>query len=166
MLEFAIWYHVAIDAMTALQEFDLHKYELASTEWDIAIELWDILKVSNLPSFFMAFSHYFVQIFKDATVCCISPVTPPTWPLLSQPWILSIRPLLCHPSHHPGSPFQFALLLPSVRRLWINTTTKLGSPRFITLQWVQSFLNSKYIIHSNYDMYSPSPLSQVGILQE
>jgi len=48
MLEFAIRYHVAIDAMTAVRDFDLRKHELVSTEWDIAMELRDVLKVSNL----------------------------------------------------------------------------------------------------------------------
>ena len=60
MLEFAIRYRVAIDAMTAAREFDLRKYELAPGEWKIAVELRDILRVSNsflpfgfvyLPSF-------------------------------------------------------------------------------------------------------------------
>ena len=39
MLDFAITYHVTIDAMTAVREFDLHKYELLPGEWDIATEL-------------------------------------------------------------------------------------------------------------------------------
>ena len=46
MLEFAIQYRVAIDAMTAVCDFDLHKHELVSSEWDIATELRDVLKVS------------------------------------------------------------------------------------------------------------------------
>ncbi len=45
MLEFAIKYHPAIDAMTAIHELDLHKYELESAEWGIARELHDVLKV-------------------------------------------------------------------------------------------------------------------------
>jgi len=49
MLEFVIQYHVAIDAMTAVQGFDLCRYELAPTEWNTATELQDVLKVSNLP---------------------------------------------------------------------------------------------------------------------
>ena len=39
MLEFAIQYYVAIDAMTAVHDFELRQYELGSTEWDIAAEL-------------------------------------------------------------------------------------------------------------------------------
>jgi hypothetical protein len=39
MLEFAVRYYVAINAMTAVHEFDLHKYELVSAEWNIATEL-------------------------------------------------------------------------------------------------------------------------------
>ena len=55
MLEFAIRYCVAIDAMTAVREYDLRKYELLSTEWKIATELQDVLKVST-P--FLPFSVY------------------------------------------------------------------------------------------------------------
>jgi len=47
MLKFAIRYCVAIDAMTAVQEYDLHKYELGSAEWNIAKELQEVLRVSN-----------------------------------------------------------------------------------------------------------------------
>ena len=50
MLKFAIRYRVAIDAMTTVCQFDLHKYELVPAEWAIATELRDILKVSNLSS--------------------------------------------------------------------------------------------------------------------
>jgi len=39
MLEFAIRYCIAIDAMTAVCHFDLHKYELIPIEWAIAMEL-------------------------------------------------------------------------------------------------------------------------------
>jgi hypothetical protein len=49
MLEFAIRYRVAIDAMTEVRGYDLRKYELVSAEWDIAMELRDVLKVSNVP---------------------------------------------------------------------------------------------------------------------
>ena len=59
MLDFAVQYRVAIDAMTAVQEFDLRKYELVPAEWDIAKELRDVLKVSNLSlSAFFYCSHY------------------------------------------------------------------------------------------------------------
>jgi len=47
MLKFAIRYRIAIDAMTAVREYDLHKYELGSAEWNIAKELREVLKVSN-----------------------------------------------------------------------------------------------------------------------
>ena len=49
MLEFAIRYRIAIDAMTEVRGYDLRKYELVSAEWDIAMELRDVLKVSNVP---------------------------------------------------------------------------------------------------------------------
>ena len=47
MIEFAIQYCVAIDAMTADCKFDLHKYKLVPAEWAFVIELQDILKVSK-----------------------------------------------------------------------------------------------------------------------
>lgn len=47
MLEFAIQYRVAIDAMTADRDFGLREYELTPTEWNIAIELQHVLKVSG-----------------------------------------------------------------------------------------------------------------------
>jgi hypothetical protein len=46
MLDFAITYRVAIDAMTAAREFDLRKYELLPDEWKIATELRQVLEVS------------------------------------------------------------------------------------------------------------------------
>jgi len=60
MLEFAIRYRVVIDAMTAVSEYNLRKYELVSTEWKIATELQDILMVS--PPFlpFFTYSCYLV----------------------------------------------------------------------------------------------------------
>lgn len=48
MLDFAIKYRPAIDAMTAVRELDLRKYELESAEWVIAGELRDVLKVHCL----------------------------------------------------------------------------------------------------------------------
>jgi hypothetical protein len=61
MIEFAIQYRVAIDAMTADRKFDLRKYELVPAEWAIAIELRDILKVSKpFIAPFFARSHYLV----------------------------------------------------------------------------------------------------------
>jgi hypothetical protein len=39
MLQFALQYQVAIDAMTAIRSFDLCKYEMVSVEWKIAAEL-------------------------------------------------------------------------------------------------------------------------------
>jgi len=41
--------------MTAVHKYDLCKYELLSTEWKIAMELQDVLKVSTL---FLPFSVY------------------------------------------------------------------------------------------------------------
>jgi hypothetical protein len=48
MLEFAILYRTAIDAMTAAHDFGLRQCELVPAEWKIAGELRDVLKVSIL----------------------------------------------------------------------------------------------------------------------
>ncbi|KAI9432916.1 hypothetical protein H4582DRAFT_1820283 [Lactarius indigo] len=47
MLVFALRYRSAIDTMTATCGHDLHKYELLPTEWTIAGELCDVLKVNR-----------------------------------------------------------------------------------------------------------------------
>jgi hypothetical protein len=46
MLEFAIKYRPAIDAITAARDFGLRQCELVPAEWKIASELQDVLKVS------------------------------------------------------------------------------------------------------------------------
>jgi hypothetical protein len=69
MLEFAIQYRVAIDAMTAVRGFDLRKYELAPAEWNTAMELRDVLKVSNLSLLFL-FVHI-IQFCPDFQGCDI-----------------------------------------------------------------------------------------------
>ncbi len=66
MLEFAIRYHAAIDAMTAVREFDLRKYELVSAEWKIATELRDVLRVSNHS---LPLSHLFMLLCLDLQRC-------------------------------------------------------------------------------------------------
>ena len=59
MLDFTVQYRVTIDTMTAVWEFDLCKYKLVPAKWDIAKELRDVLKVSNLSlSAFFYCSHY------------------------------------------------------------------------------------------------------------
>lgn len=48
MLDFAVDYRKAIDIITDERDMKLRKYELSDTEWDLAEELRDILKVSTL----------------------------------------------------------------------------------------------------------------------
>jgi hypothetical protein len=48
MLEFAIQYHAAIDAITAACNFSLCQCELVYAEWKVAGELQKVLKVSIL----------------------------------------------------------------------------------------------------------------------
>lgn len=47
MLEFAITYRGAIDAMTSERSLNLRKYELDDNEWLIATKLRDTLKVRH-----------------------------------------------------------------------------------------------------------------------
>jgi hypothetical protein len=44
MLDFAIDYHAAIDAITSARDLNLRKYEVADHEWAIAVQLRDTLK--------------------------------------------------------------------------------------------------------------------------
>ena len=133
MLEFAVRYRVAIDAMTAVREFDLRKYELVSAEWNIATELRGILKVCNtyLPFFLPA--HIIFSRFSK-TRLCIFLVAPPTWPPSSLPWNSLTKSLLPHPSNPPSSLLQFALPSPSGKGPSISTTTRQGSRRSIASQ--------------------------------
>jgi hypothetical protein len=44
MLEFAIEYRAAIDAVTSIRDLNLCKYKLADKEWVIATDICDSLK--------------------------------------------------------------------------------------------------------------------------
>jgi hypothetical protein len=69
MLEFAVQYRPAIDAMTAIRDLNLCKYELAASEWKITGELRDVLQVSSLVFNVLLLAYnVFEQIFKDATL--------------------------------------------------------------------------------------------------
>jgi len=48
MLSFAVRYRKAIEYVTLDLKNNLHKYKLTDTEWQIAEELKDTLKVSSL----------------------------------------------------------------------------------------------------------------------
>jgi hypothetical protein len=45
MLCFAIEYQAALDTITGERDMKLREYELTTTEWAIAIQLRDLLKV-------------------------------------------------------------------------------------------------------------------------
>jgi hypothetical protein len=47
MLDFAINYHAAVDKITSDRVLELHQYELTNSEWAIAKQLRDVLKVRN-----------------------------------------------------------------------------------------------------------------------
>jgi hypothetical protein len=46
MLDFALQYRKAIDAISADREMGLRQFELSEKEWNIATQLRDVLKVS------------------------------------------------------------------------------------------------------------------------
>jgi hypothetical protein len=48
MLEFAIDYRAAIDAITSNRDLNVRKYELEDDEWVIAVNLRDTLKVCTI----------------------------------------------------------------------------------------------------------------------
>ena len=48
MLDFAINYRKAIDAMTDKRKLGLGEYELDDHEWTLAMQLRDVLKVSDM----------------------------------------------------------------------------------------------------------------------
>ena len=48
MLDFAIDYRAAIDAITSSRDLNLRKYELADNEWAIAVNLRDTLKACTI----------------------------------------------------------------------------------------------------------------------
>ena len=144
MLNFAIRYRVAIDAMTAVREFDLRKYELVSAEWDIAAELREVLKVSNpfLPLFL--FVHTILSRLSRMRPCFFLMMYQ-TWLLSSLPWTSSARSLPIRLGHHPSTVLQSVLQSPSGKGLWTSTTTKHRSQRSIALRWVCSLHKSIYI---------------------
>ena len=48
MLDFAVEHITAIDAITSDRDMKLRQYELSKDEWDVARQLWDVLKVRML----------------------------------------------------------------------------------------------------------------------
>jgi len=114
MLKFAIWYCVAIDAMTAVCDFNLWKYKLICLEWDTAMELQVILKVGSLSLLFLLVH---ITLSRSSKMQhCFFLVIPLTWPLSFQPWNSLTRSLQCRPNHHLTTPLQSALPL-----LLVNT---------------------------------------------
>ena len=167
MLKFTIWYHVTIDVMTAIWEYDLCKYKLGSAEWNIAKELWEALKVSNWsPSFLSLIHTAFSRSSKMQ--CCFFLMTPLTLPLFFLPWDLLMISWLQHLIYHPSSALQSMPPLPSVKRPWISITREPGNWMSIALQWVSSFLflYTLYILTAIHHISSPPPLLQAGVLQE
>jgi hypothetical protein len=48
MLNFAIEYRKAIDAISGDRDMELRQFELSESEWKIAIQLRDVLKVHHM----------------------------------------------------------------------------------------------------------------------
>ena len=49
MLNFAVEYREALDAITGDRDMKLRQYELSEGDWDVATQLRDVLKVNFLP---------------------------------------------------------------------------------------------------------------------
>lgn len=45
MLDFAIEYRAALDGLTATRNLNLRDYELDANEWELAVQLRDVLRV-------------------------------------------------------------------------------------------------------------------------
>lgn len=54
MLEFAIEYREALEAMTGNQKMKMRQYELTEEDWNIATQLRDVLKVRY---YYLLFNH-------------------------------------------------------------------------------------------------------------
>jgi len=109
MLEFAVQYRPAIDAMTAIRDLDLRKYELASSEWKIAAELRDVLKVRlDIIIFYL-----FLRISNRSSrmLPSFSLVEHQIFPLSFLPWTTSTRCLPHHRTAHTSFPWPFVLPL-------------------------------------------------------
>jgi hypothetical protein len=55
MLNFAVEYREALDAMTGDRDMKLRQYELSEEDWNIATQLRDVLKVSFILRFNLRF---------------------------------------------------------------------------------------------------------------
>ena len=55
MLEFAVEHITAINTITADRDMKLRKYELSESDWDIARQLRDALKVSTYFIWFLIY---------------------------------------------------------------------------------------------------------------
>jgi hypothetical protein len=68
MLNFAVGHVTAINSVTSNRDMKLQQYKLSKDEWDIPLQLQDVLKVC----FFYVFQYLIIilhyQIFKDATL--------------------------------------------------------------------------------------------------
>jgi hypothetical protein len=115
MLDFAIWYCVAINVMTAVRELDLRKYELGAGEWQTANELREVLDMSiSLFCFFRSFAQFCVGFQTSDSVLFTPPLT---WQLLFWLWISSTMFFLYHLIHLIDSALRFMPLLPSEKKL-------------------------------------------------
>jgi len=108
MLEFAVEYRSAIDAMTAIRDLDLHKYELGPSEWKIAAELRDVLKVG-----FTSTIYYLLTVDLDRSLKM------PLFSFLEEHlisslsfllWTISTRSLPHHRTAHTSSRWPFMQL--------------------------------------------------------
>jgi hypothetical protein len=108
MLEFAVQYCPAIDTMMAIRDLDLRKYELVSSEWKIAAELRDVLKVGLDFILYYFLTIHFDRSLKTACFFFLEehPISPPSF----LPWTILTRSLPHHRTAHTSSRLPFALL--------------------------------------------------------
>jgi hypothetical protein len=64
MLNFAIEYRKAIDAISADREMDLRQFELSEHEWKIATQLRDVLKVRSCAAYIPGIAGTLLEVLR------------------------------------------------------------------------------------------------------
>ena len=139
MLEFAIQYRPAIDAMTAAHNFSLRQYELVSAEWKMASELRDVLKVSlllllqyNVPHSIFDMSFRFLKTQHYSSLKAPQILRPSFLP-----WTSLMACLPRHRNLHTNFVLQSVLPLLLKIGLSISITISLIIQNSIELPWVR-----------------------------
>ena len=134
MLDFAVEHITAINTITADRDMKLRQYELSESDWAIAHQLRDVLKVHSILLFYFISTNY-NSISYSRTRHCFFHKVPPTSQLSYQLWTISTNtspqlPLIA------DILLQSRLHLQSAKKPSIITTIKLIIPRYIGSRWV------------------------------